>query len=51
MSQESSLKEEDMRPIKGVLVKRVLLWETGLGLTVESADGTACFCQRGEEAG
>lgn len=51
MSQESSLKEEDMRPIKGVLMKRVLLWEMGLGLTVESADGTACFCQRGEEAG
>lgn len=40
-----------MRPIKDVLVKRVLLWETGPGLTVESADGTVCFCQRGEEAG
>lgn len=51
MSQASSLKKEDMRPIKGVLVKRVLLWETGLGLTVESVDGTACFCQGGEEAG
>ena len=43
MSQESSLKGEDMRPVKGVLVRRVLLWETGLGLTVDSAEGTVCF--------
>lgn len=43
MSEESSLKGEDMRPIKAVLVRRILLWEAGLGLTVDSAEGTACF--------